>query len=277
MQYLVRTLSPPLNQYIERMWYCSDVPAHTHERVLPSGDVDLVINLAEDAFSIDDPASPGTMRTASGAIVRGPTTRSVVIDPRQRASVIGVHFRAGGALPFLGTSPSELVDANVPLHDLWGATGRDLREQLLGARSPSERFRLLEAALLQRLRRGRPRHPAARAALQAFRAGNDVRVGDVATMVGLSHRGFIDAFKTDVGLTPKLFVRLQRFHRAKERIAALREPPSWAAFAVACGYFDQSHLIREFTEFSGMSPTSYLRSRNDETMFDQFVHTWQAR
>jgi AraC-like DNA-binding protein len=276
MEYFGRTPSPPLDRFIERIWYCSDVPPHARERVLPGGGtIDLVVNLAEDEIRICDPDNPGLVRVCSGAVVRGTSTRSFVIDSRLRASMVGAHFKPGGAFPFLGISPSEIVDAHVQIDDLWGCDGRNLREQLLEAGSPSERLRLLEAALLRRLLRARPGHPAARAALDAFRAGgNDVRVADVATVVGLSRRRFIEVFEREVGLTPKLYARLQRFHLVKQRIATLGEPPSWAAFALACGYFDQSHMIRDFVEFSGMSPPSYLQGRTGETMFDHVIHAY---
>lgn len=278
MEYFARTPSPPLDTFIERIWYCADTPVHAQERVLPGGHVDLVINLLEDGIRAYDPAHPGSVRAHSGAVVRGTSTRSFLIDSRLRASMLGVHFRPGGAFPFFGISPSEIVDAHVQLDELWGCDGRNLREQLLEVSSPSERFRLVEAALLQRLRRARPGHPAARAAVAALRAGgNDVRIAEVATLVGLSHRGFIEVFKREVGLTPKLYARLQRFHGAKARIAGLRGPPSWATFAVECGYFDQSHMIRDFVGFSGISPTSYLRCRDSETMFDHFVHRYRDR
>lgn len=275
MEYVGRTPSPPLDQFIERIWYCSDSPSHTRERVLPGSNVALGINLAEDEIRIYDPEEPGVERKYPGAIVLGTSTRSFFVDPRQRTSVIGVHFRPGGAFPFLGIATSEIVDDKVPLGDLWGCDGRNLREQLLEARSSSQRFRVVEAFLLGRLRRARSTHPAARAAVAAFRARHDVSVAEVATLVGLSHRGFIDVFKREVGLTPKLYARLQRFHRVKERIAALGGPPSWAAFALACGYFDQSHMIRDFVEFSGISPTGYLRTRADETLFDHVVHAYR--
>jgi len=276
MEYLGRTPSPPLDQFIERIWYCSDAPLHASERVLPGGGtMDLVVNLAEHAIRTYDPADGGAARAHSGAVVAGTRTRSYLIDPRQRTSLVGVHFRPGGAFPFLGISPSEVVDTHVKLDDLWGCDGRNLLEQLLEARSPSERFRLLEAALLGRLRRARPGHRAVRAAMDTFRnGGNDVRVADLATLVGLSRRRFIEVFETEVGVTPKLYARLQRFHRVKYGIATLGGPSSWAALALDCGYFDQSHMIRDFVEFSGMSPTGYLQSRASETMFDHLVHTY---
>jgi AraC-like DNA-binding protein len=276
MEYVGRLPSPPLDAFIERIWYCSDTPQHVREHVLPGGGaLDLVVNLAENEIRTYDLADPESARAHSGTVILGTRTRGYLCDPRQRASVVGVHFRPGCAFPFLGISPSELVDAHAPLDELWGCDGRNLREQLLEADTPSERFRLLETALLRRLRRARPGHPAARAALAAFRAGGDsVSVADVATLVGLSRRRFIEVFETEVGLTPKLYTRLQRFHRVKQRIATLGGPPSWAAFAIDCGYFDQSHMIRDFVEFSGMSPTSYLRGETEATRFDHLVHAY---
>jgi hypothetical protein len=52
MEYVGRTPAPPLDRYIERIWYCSDAPLHASERVLPGGGtLDLVVNLAEVARS----------------------------------------------------------------------------------------------------------------------------------------------------------------------------------------------------------------------------------
>jgi AraC-like DNA-binding protein len=280
MEYLGRIPAPPLDMFIRRIWYCADTSPHSppqaRERVLPGAQVDLVINLAEDEFRTYDPADPEVVHVQRGSVVRGTSTRSFLIDPRQRASVVGVHFKPGGASPFLGISPAEIVDAHVQLHDLWGPASRSFREQLIEAGSARARLRLLEEALLHRLRLARPGHPAARAAVAALRAGGDeVRVAEVANLVGLSHRGFIDVFRREVGLTPKLYARMERFHSAKERIATLGAPPSWATFAIDCGYFDQSHMIRDFVGFSGISPTSYLRCRSSETRFDHFVHKYR--
>jgi AraC-like DNA-binding protein len=238
--------------------------------------MDLIVNLIDEDIQIYDPNSPSSVLEHSGALIAGARTRSYVVDPRQRASVVGAHFRPGGAFPFLGVSPSELVDAHVRLEDLWGCDGPNLREQLIEASSPEQRFRLIEAALLRRLRRARAGHVAVAAGLAAFRArANDVRVADVASLVGLSRRHFIEVFETEVGLTPKLYARLQRFHSVKKRIAH-GAPASWATFAVEHGYFDQSHMIREFVEFSGISPTDYLRGASGETALDHLVHVYQA-
>jgi AraC-like DNA-binding protein len=277
MQYLGRTPCAPLDRYIERIWYCSDLPQHSEERVLPGGGtLDLIVNLFDDRIEIPSLDDPASLRTHSGAIVSGVFTRSYRVDPRQRAAVLGVHFYPGGAFPFLGISPSEVVDTHVELRDLWGVAGRNLREQLLEAGPPSAQLRSLETLLLSRLKRARAGHSAVRVAVSALRtANNAARITEISKLVGLSHRRFIELFEREVGLTPKLYARLQRFHRVKQRIARLHSAPSWASFALECGYFDQSHMIRDFVAFSGMSPASYLRGRSQETMFDHAIHAYR--
>jgi methylphosphotriester-DNA--protein-cysteine methyltransferase len=102
------------------------------------------------------------------------------------------------------------------------------------------------------------KHYAVSAALEMFgknQAGPTVR--EAAKYLGLSQRRFIQVFKAQVGMTPKLFSRIQRFQQTRTFIQQ-NPSPSWAALALDLGYFDQSHLIREFLEFSGLSPSDYL-------------------
>jgi len=275
LSYRAQRPSAPLDAFIERLWHCADAPAHARERILPAGTVELVIDLVQDEIRIYDPASPSRVRTYSGAAVSGTYARTFLIDSRQHASMMGVHFRPGGALPFLGIPLDEIANAHVDLEHLWGREASELRERSMEAGSLTERFEILEAALVQRLRRRRSRHPATSLALRAFEDPLDVsRVRDLARLSGLSQRRFIQLFKAEVGLTPKLYSRLRRFHRAKDRIATLDGPPGWARFALDCGYCDQSHMIRDFGAFSGMSPAQYLRRRSDTTMSD---HVPEAR
>jgi methylphosphotriester-DNA--protein-cysteine methyltransferase len=74
----------------------------------------------------------------------------------------------------------------------------------------------------------------------------------------MSHRHFIEVFQARVGTTPKLFQRLRRFQRALP-LAQAGSDPDWAQLALQVGYYDQSHLIRDFLAFSGLTPANYAR------------------
>jgi AraC-like DNA-binding protein len=117
----------------------------------------------------------------------------------------------------------------------------------------------MEEALVDHLlRRAAKRHGAIPVALDMFGlAGKGTSIRDVAREVGLCHRRFIQVFTAQVGLTPKLFCRLLRFQRTRTEAERLKHP-DWAQLALTYGYFDQSHLINDFQEFSGLSPTEYF-------------------
>jgi AraC-like DNA-binding protein len=191
-----------------------------------------------------------------------------LIDPLQHASIIGVHFRPGRAVPVLGVPASELADMHVGLDLLWGRAATELRQRLCESGTPAKRFAVLEEVLLGRLRQRSSRHGAIPIALDAFEQVHaTVKVCEVAQRVGLSQRRFIQLFSAEVGMTPKMYDRIRRFQRVRELMRNTTEP-NWAGLAVACGFFDQSHLIRDFAEFSGLSPTNYLVQRSNHVLLN---------
>jgi transcriptional regulator GlxA family with amidase domain len=82
------------------------------------------------------------------------------------------------------------------------------------------------------------------------------RVREIAKDAGLSQRRLIELFTAAVGLTPKRFGRVLRFHRA----AALGRSAAfdWTRVAHECGYYDQAHLIRDFRELAEVTPSDLL-------------------
>lgn len=249
----------PLADFVEYFWSLRDAPAHAQERVVPSGTLELVVNLHEDVVRIYDPVDPTRCRRFSGAVVSGAYRSYFVIDTREHASIVGVHFRPGGARAVLGLPPGELADTHLDLETLWGGRARRLRERLCTARAPVERFCILEEALLASLRAAPERQRAMHFALERLERGGS-GVGDVAAELALSRRRFIELFTADVGITPKLFGRVRRFQRALA-MAEVPPVPAWSQVALECGYFDQSHMIRDFVDFSGFPPAALLRHR----------------
>jgi len=257
MRYLERKPGPALSSWVDKLWYLSDAPQHARERILPSGTHELVINLEEDEFRVYDSVDSERCRRLSGAMVSGAYARCFVIDTREHASVLGVHFQPGGARPFFGLSARALANTHVGLESLWGRAARLLREQLCAAPSVERRFGILEAALARQLSRFRP-HAALSVALRQLDAG--AGVAEIAGQLSLSHRRLIELFADDVGMTPKLYARVLRFQRAIASSSA--GAPPWAELAALAGYADQSHLIRDWRAFSGLLPSEWASHRS---------------
>lgn len=104
-----------------------------------------------------------------------------------------------------------------------------------------------------------PAGPLVGAALAAIdRSGGALRIDTLADGLGVSRQHLAAQFRAKVGLTPKMYARICRFRRATGALAQAAAP-DWAQLALDCGYFDQSHLIHDFQEFSGSAPESFLR------------------
>lgn len=254
MFFQTRTPAPPLSESIEQFVLSQDYrPGHRVEHVLPSGTMQLIVDLRDDCSA---PMKGDQLQECGGVAVSGMQSSPIVLDTASMESVICVPFKAGGVFRLLGCAADELKDACLPLHSLWGNAANDLREQLLEA-APAERLGVLEKTLMQRIVSDNALHAAVEIAIRVFDASPWRTVASVVKEVGLSERRFIQLFKQHVGATPKQFCRIQRFQRALWRIEC-EVSTNWVNLALDCGYFDQSHFVNEFGSLAGMSPTQYL-------------------
>lgn len=264
MVYRIHIPRPPLSDFVELFWFYQGYdPPHAKERVLPTGTMELIFNLRDDALRVYDRRHTDRFESFRGCMVSGAHSEFVVIDTASQASIMGVHFKPGGALPFLELPACELRDAHASLDALWGARADELWDRLLEAGTPEAKFRILEQTLFARVARPCSRHPAVAVALKELQSVPHARrISEVTAQIGLSKRRFIQIFSEEVGLTPKLFCRVRRFQEAL-RLCGGEERIGFGELALACGYFDQAHFVRDFREFSGLCPTAYLARRGE--------------
>jgi AraC-like DNA-binding protein len=239
---------PPLSDYIQLFWLSEEyTQPHPQERLLPTGTMTLVILLDGD--------------DRQGCGISGARSTFSLLDTSRPFTMIGVAFKPGGGFPFISLPAGELHNLHVPLDAVWGRHADTLRDRLLDARTPRARFDIVERALAARAAGRLDGHPAVRYALRQFDAPGRYRsVADVTAQIGLSSRRFIEIFRNEVGLTPKLFCRIRRFQHSLDAVDDASEV-DWARVALSCGYFDQAHFIHDFRAFSGVNPTMYLQHR----------------
>jgi AraC-like DNA-binding protein len=256
---LTRLPQPVLRPFVQLVWASDDTATArrapgARERVLPTGSSHVVIRLSDNPLRLFDDVAQRTPRTISHAIVGGVRVGFYVRDVSEPGRAVGAMLQPGAAELLLGVPADELADRHTPLEDVWGRAAVAARERLAEVDSPAREIDLFEALLAARLPRVRGIHPAVAMALARFTTSTDV--GAVVEESGYSHRRFIGLFQHAVGLTPKLYCRVRRFHGVLERLATDPDA-SWADVALAAGYSDQPHLNRDFREFAGLSPGDY--------------------
>jgi AraC-like DNA-binding protein len=180
---------------------------------------------------------------------------------------VTVRLRLGAQEAVLGVPAGELAGRIVALEDLWGdAATRRLYDRLAHSRDTIDAAAIVESAIAERLAIADERRahsslvrdfPGSRLALVAAERLAGANVKAVAVDLGVSERHLRRVFREAVGVSPKAFAKLTRFHRAL-RAAHEDGRANWSSIAAATGYYDQAHLIAEFRAITGVTPRALL-------------------
>jgi AraC-like DNA-binding protein len=259
MLYLERHPHPALAPFIKSYWYTCDPHAtHRHERVLPNGHAQIVISLARDFLTdANHPTDP--LQHTPAAILLGLYSRHQRIDTIDLSELIGIIFHPGGTLPFFPANTQAFTNCETSLEDLWGNAAANLRNDLREASTPEQKFARLDFALRHRLAQSKTPHrnPTLDYALtRLHRNPGTTTIEKLTRDIGISPRRLSQLFREQIGVSPKLYCRIQRFQQAVQHMhrgADIR----WSELALTCGYYDQSHFTNDFHAFSGLSPTNY--------------------
>ncbi|GAB3852151.1 helix-turn-helix domain-containing protein [Hymenobacter terrigena] len=173
--------------------------------------------------------------------------------------LVKVIFQPGGLYHLLGGAPlGEFTDAAVDAEAVIGREISEVIQQLMDTARYDEMLAVVDAYLLQKFRRHSLRsEPMDKVSqmLQATRpaGGLDYLAGQAC----LSYRQFERKFRERMGISPKLFMRIQRFNQALD--AKEKQPQrDWLTIALACGYADYQHMVKDFKQFAGATPVSLM-------------------
>jgi AraC-like DNA-binding protein len=239
------------------MWVVrGNVPTASRQMLLPDGAFVVMFNLGSPQKVCD---RQNVRRTTEyrASWVSGQQVQPLVIEQAGHYHLIGIRFRTAGAYSLFRLPLHELLGHVVELETIWGDDAVAVRESLAGQRDDAGLLRCLETWLGQRLRASPPPHLVV--ACAALRQGRSV--ADTAERLGFSRKHLNDEFNRRVGIPPKLYGRVQRLQRTIHSVG-YRTTVDWADAAVSGGFYDQSHLVHEFRELVGLTPSEYLARRS---------------
>lgn len=195
------------------------------------------------------------------SFIAGLDTSRVFIASSGRAACLQVNLTPVGAQRLLGIPASEFAGRMVPLADLAHPQISELRRRLEDTGDWNARLDCAESFLTARFgtAAAEPCQSLVETAFSLIASGSVHRIDDLATRIGWSRKHLADRFSRAFGLSPKTIARIARFNRA-QALAREAVRPDWADIAFAGGYADQAHMIREFEDFAGLTPTAWWRS-----------------
>ncbi|MCC3160100.1 helix-turn-helix domain-containing protein [Hymenobacter sp. 15J16-1T3B] len=187
----------------------------------------------------------------------GPQTTKVDLAMGSHHRFVTVAFHPGGLHRLLRLPMPELLDQPLDAADVLGRELREVTEQLREARQPLAMKNIVEAYLLRKLA-DRVASPLERSLGLLLRGNPADSVENIAALSCLSLRQFERRSREILGYSPKFFARVARFSRAY-RLKVRQPECTWTVISHHCGYYDQMHLIRDFKEFTGTTPSRITR------------------
>jgi AraC-like DNA-binding protein len=249
------SLMPPLDGLVECVWFLSRTGPDTvgtvvepdTQHIPPDGCVELIFHVRDPFVQIDE----GAARSQPHAMVVGVWTRPIAIVAPRTFDTIGIRIRPGCASAFWAEPAALFADTVTDATAVWGREIAAVRARIGEAVEERYRLAILTAFLSARLRRREPTIAWSIDRIVATRGRQSIDA--VAREAGIGHRRLERAFRAHVGVSPKMFSRIVRFQHVL-RHSRPDTTAAWADVAALCGYTDQSHLIRDFQQFTGTTP-----------------------
>jgi AraC-like DNA-binding protein len=222
------------------------------QRIVTDARCELITHLATPFHELRE--DKWTVQPSS--IVCGQITGPLLLRSAGETNTIGIRLRSWAVGAALNITAHLLTDQILEARTVAGHLCDSIKETLHQA---DDSLQAIVLALLDKSSKCLEEKAVA-AVSRAERDDGQCTVDDLAREAGVGARQLDRLMLANVGVTPKLFLRMLRFRKA---IALHDRQQSWAHIAADCGYHDQSHMVREFKQFAGQSPTITVSQQSD--------------
>lgn len=268
MDYQTYSPSTELVDFVKCYWTLTAPASEERQRIVPDGCMEMIFHCGDlyrqflpDGSSVIQPS----------AFVFGQITQPLEIAPMGNTNIFAVRFHPNGFLPFASISIKEMENKTTDLQILFGDTGLELGVKILNATNTTERIALIESLLLQQLQSQETTDRVAAISVQALLALNgQLSVDELADQVQINRRQLERKFAIVIGMSPKQLAKIIRL-QATLKMMEERRFDSLTELAYENGYFDQAHFIKDFKEFTGVTPSEfYANQLKMSTLFLNF-------
>jgi AraC-like DNA-binding protein len=234
---------------VERYWFLEGDGIGVPDAVVPDGRVEFIFHTGV-RFCRHQPN--GVCELQPRTILAGQMLTPIVLSHTGFASVAAIRLRPSAVKAVIGCNASEVTSRVLDLVDVLPGA-HSVIEQLAEAGDDRTRMSILEAWLVSIVHL-RPRRDVDHAVEGILGSAGGGQLATIASQAGISLRQLERRFADEVGLPPKTFARIVRLQRALRQI---RDGLALGEAALACGYFDQAHMTRDFSRLAEMSPHAW--------------------
>ncbi len=226
------------------------------QRLTPDGYVEI-------NFSMDAPMkrknSDGTSFIMINFYLTSRFSDHYFVQPIGAVRMIGIRFFPWGIRPFIKVPASEIADRFLTHEEIFGSRIKALQQMVLDADAPRNAIREIEKYfILELYRQEHDDMIVSKIARRIYDSKGIINLDELCSASNLSVRRIEQRFNDALGVCPKLYSRLAKFQHAMQQLSCTSDDDNLTGIAYDCGYFDQSHFIKDFKDFAGITPQKYL-------------------
>jgi AraC-like DNA-binding protein len=262
MNYKQYDVTEELQPFIKCFWSLEELVSATadpqgavqKQRIVPDGCMEMIFHYGDlyKQYMHD-----GSFIIQPRCFVFGQITSPLEIEPTGSTGIIAARFLPDGFLPFSSFPIQQMENKAVALHQLFGDDAIALEKTVLQTSTNEERIQIISTFLINRLQTAEVRDRITQSGIDALMLSNgQLNVDELAGQLQINRRQLERKFSSAIGLSPK---QLSKFIRLQAALKMMNEKKitSLTSLAYENGFYDQAHFIKDFKEFTGVSPKDF--------------------
>ncbi|MCT2563989.1 helix-turn-helix domain-containing protein [Chryseobacterium herbae] len=255
MNYQTFQPRPELSALIKCYWTLEgpeeEVPQQ--QTIVPDGCMEMIFHYG-DLYKqyMDD----GQAVVQPRSCVFGQLTKPLVIESTGTTGMFSVRFQYEGFIPFATIPIKEMDDKAVPLDQLFGENGSELEKNMLTSKTTEEKIQIVEEFLLRKLDANAIDKIVRSTIDTIITANGQISIGELSKQTNINRRQLERKFSSAIGLSPKQLSKTIRLQTTL-KLLLNKEFTTLTALAHESEYYDQAHFIKDFKEFTGLTPKEF--------------------
>jgi AraC-like DNA-binding protein len=252
---LFERISPPskLADLIECFWVIEDDSKEVHQqKIIPDGFPEIIFHYG-DPYRVN---ISGEWEEQSSQLLAGQIKNHFYLENTGASGMIGIKFKPYALAELFDLNMQNFTDSVVDLNSILEEEFASVYKNILSNDGYKSKIELLNTLLEELATNSIPIEKVRSAIAMIFKNNGFLSISEIAEKTQISERHLERIFKKAIGLSPKFYCRVIRFSYIFEFVQ--QEDASWSEIAQLSGFYDQSHFIKNFQEFTGEDPSNYF-------------------
>ncbi|WP_206604245.1 DUF6597 domain-containing transcriptional factor [Aquimarina sediminis] len=245
-----------LEDFVKCYWTLEGSKDETPQKntIVPDGTMKLIFHYGD--LYRHYPKSDSSILLPRSFLI-GQLTKPYVVEPTGETGIFFVRFHPNGFLPFTTIPIKEMENTAVTLEKLFGESGLEIEQKIINANTNMERIDLIQSFLINRLTDDKLIDKIVQSTIETITTANgQLSINELSKQTELNRRFLARKFSSTIGLSPKQLSKIVRLQTTLKTLLT-KDVSKLTDLAHENEYFDQAHFIKDFKEFTGLTPKEF--------------------